>query len=80
MGNRSTMKRKNKPTARARKIRKVPFADPFHVPKEDKHSRLHTFSSDIDQQESLLELKSEVAALREDIKTIKRRLKKLEDT
>lgn len=79
MGNRFTMKRKNKPTAPARRGRKVPFADPFHVPKEDKHSRLHTFSSDIDQQESLLKLKSEVAALSEDIKTIKSRVKKLED-
>lgn len=74
------MKRKNNPTGGAKKSRKPPTTDPFYVPKEDKHSRLQTFSSDIDQQDSLFDLMSEVAALREDIKTIKARLKRLERT
>ena len=74
------MKRKNKSTARSKRRQKDPIPDPFHVPKEDKHSRLLTFSSDIDQQESLFRLKSEVAAQREEIKRIKSRLKKLERT
>lgn len=77
MGDRSTMKRKNNPTGDAKKSRKPP-SDSFYVPEEDKHSRLQTFSSDIDQQDSLFDLMSEVAALREDVKTIKARLKRLE--
>jgi len=72
------MKRKNKPTKRAKRGQKDLTADPYHVPEDDKHSRLLTFSSDMDQQESLFRLKSEVAALRKEIKGIKSRLKKLE--
>ena len=77
MGDRSTMKRKNNPTGDSKKSRKPP-SDSVYVPEEDKHSRLQTFSSDIDQQDSLFDLMSEVAALREDVKTIKARLKRLE--
>lgn len=70
------MKRKNKSKARAKKS-KDPI-EPYHVPEEDKHSRLLTFSSDMDQQEILFRLKSDVAAIKAEIKRIKSRLKKLE--
>jgi hypothetical protein len=68
------MKRKNKTKPRKRRNNE----DSLYVPREDTHSRLQTFSSDIDQQESLMNLKSEVAALKEQIKGIKSRLRKLE--
>jgi hypothetical protein len=72
------MKRKNKAIKRAKRSQKDPNANPYLVPEEDKHSRLLTFSSDMDQQEILFSLKSEVAAQREEIKRIKSRLKELE--
>ena len=51
---------------------------PYDVPKEDRAAAPHAFASDVDQQKLLAQLKSEVAALREEIKSLARRVDRLE--
>lgn len=51
---------------------------PYDVPKEDRAAPLHAFASDVDQQKLLAQLRSEVAALREEAKSLARRVEKLE--
>jgi hypothetical protein len=51
----------------------------YHIPVEDRAASSHTFTSDIDQQKMIKELRSEVAILREDLKSLSKRIEKLEN-
>jgi hypothetical protein len=51
---------------------------PYDVPKEDHTPGPHAFASDIDQQRLLAQMKSEVAALREEVRSLARRVDRLE--
>ena len=51
----------------------------YHIPLEDHAASSHTFTSDIDQQRLIKELQSEVAILREDLKSLSKRVEKLEN-
>lgn len=50
----------------------------YNVPKEDRAPTPHTFVSDVDQQKMFTEIRSEVAALREEVKSLAKRVDKLE--
>jgi hypothetical protein len=51
---------------------------PYDVPKEDRAAGPHAFASDVDQQKMLAQLRSEVAALREETRSLARRVDRLE--
>jgi hypothetical protein len=51
---------------------------PYDVPREDRAAGPHAFSSDVDQQKMLAQLRSEVAALREELRSLARRVGRLE--
>jgi hypothetical protein len=51
---------------------------PYDVPKEDRAGAPHAFASDVDQQKLLAQLKSEVAALREQVASMAKRIEMLE--
>lgn len=51
---------------------------PYDVPKEDRAAAPHAFASDIDQQKMLAQIRSEVAALREQVRSLAKRVEKLE--
>lgn len=53
-------------------------ASPYNVPKEDRAATPYTFVSDVDQQKLFTEIRSEVAALREEVKSLAKRVDKLE--
>jgi hypothetical protein len=51
----------------------------YHIPPENHATSSHAFTSDIDQQKLIKELQSEVAILREDLKSLFKRIEKLEN-
>ena len=51
---------------------------PYDIPKEDCAAAPHAFASDVDQQKLLAQIMSEVAALREEVKSLARRVEGLE--
>ncbi|HXG07005.1 MAG TPA: hypothetical protein VNI77_06740 [Nitrososphaera sp.] len=51
---------------------------PYEIPKEDHTSTIHTFASDIDQQKMLAQIKSEILALREEVRSLAQRVGRLE--
>jgi len=51
---------------------------PYDIPKEDRAAASHSFASDIDQQKLLAQVRSEVAAIKEEIKSLTRRVDALE--
>jgi hypothetical protein len=53
-------------------------SSPYNVPKEDRAASPHAFVSDVDQQKLFTEIKSEVAALREELKSLAKKVDKLE--
>ena len=53
-------------------------SSPYNVPKEDRAFSPHAFVSDVDQQKLFTEIKSEVAALREELKSLAKKVDKLE--
>ena len=53
-------------------------SSPYDFPREDRAAAAHTFSSDIDQQKMLMQIKSELAALMEEVRTLAKRVDKLE--
>jgi hypothetical protein len=52
---------------------------PYDVPREDRAAGPHAFSSDVDQQKALTQLKSDVAALREELRSLAKRVGRLEE-
>jgi len=55
-------------------------SSPYDVPKEDRAVPTHAFASDVDQQRILAQLRSEVAALREQVRSLAGRIEKLEQS
>lgn len=53
-------------------------SSPYNIPKEDRAATPHTFVSDVDQQKMFIEIRSEIAALREEVKSLAKRVDKLE--
>jgi hypothetical protein len=53
-------------------------SSPYDIPREDRAAAAHTFSSDVDQQKMLAQISSEVAALREEVRSLSKRVDKLE--
>jgi hypothetical protein len=53
-------------------------SSPYEVPKEDRAVAAHSFASDIDQQKMLAQIRSEVAALREEVVSLSKRIERLE--
>lgn len=53
-------------------------SSPYQVPKEDRAAAAHSFASDVDQQKVLAQLKSEVAALGEEVMSLAKRVERLE--
>jgi|GEM_PF-5082590 len=51
---------------------------PYEIPKEEHAAAAHTFASDIDQQKMLAQIKSEVVALREEVRSLGKRIERLE--
>jgi hypothetical protein len=51
----------------------------YHIPTENHATSSHAFTSDIDQQKLIKGLQSEVAILREDLKSLSKRIEKLEN-
>ncbi|HEX7032818.1 MAG TPA: hypothetical protein VF172_07455 [Nitrososphaera sp.] len=51
---------------------------PYEIPKEDRTVAAHAFASDIDQQKMLAQIKSEVVALREEVRSLGKRVERLE--
>lgn len=51
---------------------------PYDIPKEDRAAASHSFASDIDQQKLLAQVRSEVAAIKEEIKSLAKRVDALE--
>jgi hypothetical protein len=54
-------------------------SSPYDIPREDRAGSAHTFTSDLDQQKIIHELKSEVAMLHEAFKSLSKRVEKLEN-
>ena len=52
--------------------------DPYEVPREDRAGSSHDFASDVDQQKMLAGIRSEVAALRDQVSSLAARIEKLE--
>jgi hypothetical protein len=52
--------------------------DPYQVPREDRAASSHDFASDVDQQKMLARIRSEVAALGEQVRLLAARVEKLE--
>jgi hypothetical protein len=53
-------------------------SSPYDVPREDRAAASHTFTSDVDQQRLLAQIKSEVSMLREEVSSLAKRVEKLE--
>lgn len=53
-------------------------SSPYEVPKEDRAVTAHSFTSDVDQQKMIAEIRSEVAALRSEIASLSKRVAALE--
>ena len=53
-------------------------SSPYDIPREDRAAAAHTFSSDVDQQKMLTQVRSEVVALREEVRSLAKRIDKLE--
>lgn len=53
-------------------------SSPYDVPKEDRAGTPQAFVSDVDQQKLLTQIRSEVAAVREEVKSLAKRVDKLE--
>lgn len=53
-------------------------SSPYDVPREDRAAQPHAFASDIDQQKMIAQLRSEVAALGEQVRSLAGRIEKLE--
>lgn len=54
-------------------------SSPYNVPKEDRAATPpHAFVSDVDQQKLFTEIRSEFAALREEVKSLAKKVDKLE--
>lgn len=53
-------------------------SSPYEIPKEDRAAAAHAFASDIDQQKMLAQIKSEVVALREEVRSLAKRVERLE--
>ncbi len=53
-------------------------SSPYNIPKEDRAITPHGFLSDVDQQKLLTQIRSEIATLREEVKSLARKVDKLE--
>jgi hypothetical protein len=52
--------------------------DPYQVPREDRAASSHDFASDVDQQKILAGIRSEIAALKDQVSSLAARVEKLE--
>jgi hypothetical protein len=53
-------------------------SSPYNIPKEDRAATPQTFVSDVDQQKMFTEIKSEIAALREEVNSLAKKVDKIE--